>query len=790
MTQFPSLSSAAKNIVNDFRRKIYAKGFFNIPSVILCASLYARSKSVDQKVIDILSQYIIDLTELLSAEQISVLEAEYTSVVNDCISQDCEDIARDPSMQMTPSSVVELCIRIAECKQGSKVFLPYCNLGEFSSHLHGCPSKGYELNLTKWALSQIVNCANKIETQIECSATYQLNPGEQFDYVFTCPPLGLRREAVDTIIGLLQNGLRRNGEWYAILPLDVCSTNNGGQGFDLRKTLADLKASVCVLSLPKNIFGPYTAISTCLFIIKLDGKGQIILADFSDDNYAVTHNVCGRKSCSLKVDGIIESLAKFDEKVLWQGQYSDLTGYLSLAPNRYLPLSKMPDLAPGEKIVKFGDLINVVNKTKLSIRTPKPIIGNRELSSDYLNCTLSAREINSSVKETASVIDQECLLVGFIGGKLKVAKLVDVNEGNGVALRSEVFAFTLNSSDVTEDYLLRSLLSDFSREQAVRMSSGVTISRISFEDLSNILITVPSIEEQEKICYNDAHVGIKDAELKLRQVYEDFRKDIHMKKHAMGQTMANLENWWSQLEKIRSQSNGIMDENVQIGRVRKISLKEILDRVHVTISKLSVQLDKFDTGYGCVKEEFALTEFIEEYIKSNVSPLFRYEYNSIQHRLSEDIPDVNADGELPTGVQTGNLVGYKGDPIEYVKFPKGALSIIFDNIISNACAYGFVGREGEDNIVRIEIKTDGTDYIVDVSNNGLPLDSAMSPEDVTIYGRTSGDAADHFGIGGYEVKRLMEEFGDTVKIIADASSDFPITYRLVFHDTNINSVLI
>jgi signal transduction histidine kinase len=382
------------------------------------------------------------------------------------------------------------------------------------------------------------------------------------------------------------------------------------------------------------------------------------------------------------------------------------------------------------------------------------------------------------------------LLVGFIGGKLKVAKLVDVNEGNGVALRSEVFAFTLNSSEVTEDFLLRSLLSDFSREQTVRMSSGVAISRISFEDLANILITIPSIEEQEKICYNDAHVGIKDAELKLRQAYEDFRKDIHMKKHAMGQTMANLENWWSQLEKIRSQSNGIIDESAQVGRVRKISLKEILDRVHATIYKLSVQLEKFDTGYGFVKEEFALTEFIEEYISSNISPLFRFEYNSMQHRLSEDILETNLGSELSNGTSEGNLVGHKGDPIEYIKFPKGALARIFDNVVSNACAYGFVGREEEDNIVRIEIKTDGTDYVVEVSNNGLPLDSAMSPEEVTIYGRTSGDTADHFGIGGYEVKRLMEEFGDSVEIVADASSDFPFTCRLVFHDTNINSVLI
>jgi hypothetical protein len=286
MTQFRSLSSAAKNIVNDFRRKILAKGFFNNSSVILCASLYARLNSADQKVVDILSQYIMDLSELLTSEQISVLETEYTSVINDCINQDCEDIARDASMQMTPSSVVELCIRIAGCNHSSRIFLPYSNMGEFSSHLHGCHCEGYELNCIKWALSHIVNSANNIEAAIEFSAIYPAKSDKPYDYIFTCPPLGLRREAVDTIINLLQNGLKPNGELYAILPLDVCSTNNGGHGFDLRKTLSDLKASVCVLTLPKNTFGPYTAVSTCLFIIKLDGKGQIILADFSDDNYA------------------------------------------------------------------------------------------------------------------------------------------------------------------------------------------------------------------------------------------------------------------------------------------------------------------------------------------------------------------------------------------------------------------------------------------------------------------------------------------------------------------------
>lgn len=32
-----------------------------------------------------------------------------------------------------------------------------------------------------------------------------------------------------------------------------------------------------------------------------------------------------------------------------------------------------------------------------------------------------------------------------------------------------------------------------------------------------------------KVCYNEAHAGIQEADITLQKIYEDFRKDIHMK---------------------------------------------------------------------------------------------------------------------------------------------------------------------------------------------------------------------------------------------------------------------
>lgn len=786
MTQFARLSVEAQNIVNQFSNSIWSKGFTNNPSMILGASLYATNPKTKSSVVEELDKYIIDLTEELSSEQIDILKNEYTNVILSCFDQDSENFSLNRVNQFTPSGLVDLCLRIAECEPNSEVYLPYSGIGEFSHKLIGCKCDGYEQGIINWAISEILNSAVGVECNIECVAFPVAMTTKEYDYIFTCPPFGQRREAISNLIHLLETNLKKDGELYAIVPFDVCTTLSGSQGFDFRKTAADLNVSISVLALPSETFLPYTGVKTCLIQVKKDGLGNVILADFSNSTFVAKTNVVGRKRYTLKTESIIESLKECDEKLVWCGKYSDLTNSLSLSPNRYLPTISTPVLAAGEKLVKLGELIERVPTTRLSVKTVRPLIGNKELFDDYLNCILSADSTVASVKETSNVIDQECLLIGFIGGKIKVARLKKATQRNSVSLRTGIFPVKITSNIITEDYLLRSLLCDYSKEQIVKRSTGSVISRISFRDLCDVLIKVPSLEEQEKVCYNDAHTGIKEADIKLQKAYEDFRKDVHMKKHAIGQTLANFKNWWRLLNQVRKDGNGAIDENAIIGRIHKVSVKEIFANLETSMSKLSTQLNKFDTGYGLVKEDIALTEFIENYIQENKSPLFRYEYNPTDHRSIEDIPEVDFDDNL-NGQLTGNYSLRKGDPIEYIKFPKEALTTIFNNIISNACAHGFAEREDTENIIKIEISTEGSDYIVSISNNGKPLVPQMSCSDITIYGQTSGNTNTHFGIGGYEIKKLMEEFDDKLEIISDPENEFTITYRLIFHDTNIDS---
>ena len=119
-----------------------------------------------------------------------------------------------------------------------------------------------------------------------------------------------------------------------------------------------------------------------------------------------------------------------------------------------------------QKVVKLGDLIERAAIHKSFFGVAKEI-GYNELSSNYLNCNISSKDLIVSQENSISVITEDCLLVGFIGGKFKVARLSDVTEKDCVSLRNEIFPITLRSNEITEDFLLRSVLSENSKNQAI-----------------------------------------------------------------------------------------------------------------------------------------------------------------------------------------------------------------------------------------------------------------------------------------------------------------------------------
>ena len=801
MTRFAKLSAESQNIVFNLYNKLRGKSILSDTDKQIMVSLYGTMPFAKAEVLQILREYQIELTDYILNEEVAILQKEFDSVILYCFQR--PDLHPNGTLHTRkdaihlPTSLVDLCIEMAGDISGKSVYLPFAGEGSFAAQCENSLVTGFESNSESWAIAQILTSVSPEKSEIELKNCFsdesELYIGsDKYDYVFTFPPILNRKEGrkvSDTIYQIITKQLNENGELYMVLPQSFCYDN--GDWFDVRKILLDYreKYSVLVISLPPML-QPETGISICLVNFIKDGKGLIGLVDATGGEFFARNDLAGYKHYELKTQSVLETIKKQDEKYVWVGKVEDLKSSLDLSPARYLLEQNIAEMSDGHKSVMLRDLIESVPFERYpSNRKALHFIGMKELSSNYLNCDIHLDNTPLKPEHFARVLPTNALLAGFINGKFKVGKINELQLGQAVALRSEVSAFKLKSKEVSEDYLLRSLLSKAVEIQANALAKGLTISRLATEDLLEIRITVPSLEEQERICKEDSRASLSESDRKLLESFEEFREDMHMKKHAIGQTIFNLNNWWKALQKARKEGNGDVKDSSTVGKNQPITVREIYDSLDEVIKQLQQQINKFDRGNGLIVKNFAPTEFIEDYISRKKSPLFEFKYDGSRHRHKSDIRDFDIDVE--TGIVSGgeNIIFEAGSPIEYIDFAPEALEIIFDNIVSNACSHGFDGREDCLNFIKFELFSEDKNYILTISNNGTPLNEQVTTKDVFTYSRTSKNGKGHFGIGGYEVKKLMREFGGDAEFISDPNSEYPVTYKLIFHNTNIISVL-
>jgi histidine kinase-, DNA gyrase B-, and HSP90-like ATPase len=665
--------------------------------------------------------------------------------------------------------------------------LPFAGTCSFALYQENpCNFDTDEINTEIWAYSKILLLSQGIEANMRCRNCIIIEPvgnddiaKSKYDYIFSFPPiLGGREERniANTFLNLAEKSLNDDGEIYCVLPLSFCF---GREWFDFRKTLlkeSNNMFSAVVMSLPA-LFQPYTSVSMVLLCLKKDGKGQICLMDASSEAFIATKDLAGWKQETLKPDSIIETILKQDEKYVWLGTAENLSEVLNLQPSRYLVNFSLPKVHNGEKLFKLEDLVSIVplEREGNTITTDIPLIGMKELSASYLNCDINRKDIPVPNKKEYRILMTDSLLIGFIGGKFKVGRVHGISKNTPIALRHEVIAIQLKSNIVTEDYLLRCIMSEETELQARKMSTGAIISRLSQQDILSICIVVPKLlSQQENLCKDDTRSSLTESDRKLLESAESFRRDIHMKKHAIGQTIFNLNNWMKVLQRARRDGNGIVDDNAIVGTIHKTKVSDIYTNLQSIMQELQAKIAKLDSGYGMQSQDISLVDFIEEYIRKNQSPVFQYIFDSMAHRATQTILD-----------EDGDVVLKEGDALEYINFPIEAMTIIFDNIINNACSHGFENAANPKNKVKIDILSEGENYIVTISNNGNPLATGYDSENVLTYGVSSKEGHGHYGIGGYEVRKLMREFNGEAELISCPNDEFCITYKLIFKNTSI-----
>lgn len=447
MTQFANISTEARNIVVNFFKAVHMKSPFSEANKQLMVSLYKLMPSAEDEVLSILNDYIIPLNDYMSKEEIAVLMAEYKSVICMCFNYsdptNSNMIHVLPDSTHIPNSLVELCMEIAKPSLGSTVYLPFLGEGSFLFGSEGCDVEGFEINDCAWALSKIVsNAVNPTAHIQKCLPLSDQNAEDdkKYNFIFCFPPMLTGREyrnVVDIIYNLVTRHLEENGEFFAILPMSFCNATSGW--FDVRKLLWDKpnQFSTLVISLPAML-QPVSSVELCLVHYRNDGMGKVILADASSEIFFSRRELAGLKEYILKVQAVLETIKQQDERFVWSGTANQLTGDVNLQPSRYLLNQYLPKVSNGELLVSLSKLIefiplsvsgrNNADSTTDSISEQYqplekglfPLLGMKELSSNYLTCDIDRKDIPTSDKILYRMLVEDCLIAGFVGNKFKV----------------------------------------------------------------------------------------------------------------------------------------------------------------------------------------------------------------------------------------------------------------------------------------------------------------------------------------------------------------------------------
>ena len=850
MSQNNTISVKTKNIVDNFINENWSRSNSISRTDVMkhvIVTLYAQMPNAKAELIQPFKDCIFDLSEHFTQEEIELISNEASAIIRYCYefadvmghidfdddSELVEEIlVNDPpySIYKTPKSLVDVCMRLSgKPGKGDNVCIPYGDVADYALYN---PSAVFHIECDGWPSEngKIVSPASDINGYFQIlldsqgvSYNEHYNDGSNLpdclsDYVFAFNPTLTQKRSFNEALSYC-DGMWRNADkvsaWELvkkimtaimftnsgkcldfILPSDYLHDKNFWDYFKLmfQEEKDYLKFNATIISLPSMDWGETYIDTFLLHIEKNKGNiGEIRLVDATSpefyqkggltkegtkalfepddhkDSFSIT-NSDHYKTASLNVDLLLEVI---NNKAGDSMHYTKFFAINKNVPHQYLIDKKLPDLQEGEKYIVLKELIDVANSKRIE-EGELPLLDTSLLSNKYMDCIINpsnivTKEIGKEPKLWSDspsyfTTEEPCLVAGIDGNHLKVGKLNDIEQP--IAFKDGIIPFRVKKGLVTEDHLLRELAKEYCTTQALMLSDR-DHNILDPECFLEIKIAVPSMKEQERRCKEDIQKSLeetrkylKEADRQLLQSAEEFKRDVHMKKHAIGQTLFNLNNWWDLLQKARKEGNGIVNESHEVGKFRKTKVVDIYSNIQMALEKLQMQVDSFWRADGLQVESMSLTTFVKEYIKEHQSPLFVYKYDSVSTLVNNNVPKV--------------------------AFSKQALTMVFDNIINNACSHGFENKASESNIVKIEIQMDnGLPYIV-ISNNGNPVHEKISSEDVFTYGRSSKSGQAHYGIGGYEVRNLMREFQGEAEFISTPQEDFPVSYKLSFKEVSNN----
>lgn len=447
----------------------------------------------------------------------------------------------------------------------------------------------------------------------------------------------------------------------------------------------------------------------------------------------------------------------------------------NILPSKYFEIVNISNNVPdGFEVKRLSEILKPFDYSN-HIQGPVRCISSKNLGkTPYSEINYAELEPYPCSQENYSIhhLDRDFILCNtMIGDELKATHF-KYDERNGKLAVSHISAYELIDDSLTCEYVISELWKDYMRLQYIGLKP-TSISYVCDLILSMQILVPVKGDKFESVLRNSVadardafnRVQIEKLGLELKHIkdsrHNEYIRNIRMRKHAISQVLNEICPALDMLQICKDRNGGKINDKDIVSERSGMNVKEYFEFLRNSLYKMCDMVDRLaDDFTEKEKGTLELLQFLkcytEKYACGTTSFSFALDYDS---NLDEYAKKLN------TSLK--------------VTISEASLSRVFKNILVNAVKHGFVDETREDYCVKInvslcEIATGIEGVQISISNNGMPLSNQISADEIFTWGVSSNGT----GIGGYEIKGIIEANGGIVDFEANPKdkSGFYVKY--------------
>ncbi len=673
---------------------------------------------------------------------------------------------------LQPHELIKLIWNLAEPSPNTKIFNPFARLACLGVSLPEYQNYyGQEGNLKTWALGFLRFLAYEKKDfanfKRENSIQSWPDPSEKFDLIISIPPLGMRmgnqlqeiepdfRTIEQFLVEKSLQSLKPNGKLIALFSQNFLSS--GPHNYRLRERLVEEDLIETIISLPGGIL-PNTHISSVIVVLSKAKKYANKVKFVDASKYIISKGPREKVLSNINLINLINS-NNFDNNVIRIVDNEQIRiNDFNLSVARYF--KKQIDG------IKLGELLQNIRGQRINIPETGKLVRIRDLKDDNLDFKLDISSVpTTELTRPDFLVKESCLLLAVRWRNLKPTFF----EYDGIPIiRSlDILSFKVDESKVDVAYLINELHSEYVQEQINSYRIFTVMPYIRSEDLMEVVIKLPSIQEQEAKVQ-----GLNELSDKINHLQKERDNLVHGKnlmqfnefaslKHTLGRPRQNILDWSDNLLDFLSKNEFALEKlNSVFSEFYEIDIISAVKEIKNDINFITEVLEKGENGL--ILSEYQKNVIPLSEITRIISGLSINGYNFKLKKIYFE-SDLESDDMKEKGIYAN----------------KTLFITLLDNLLTNANKYAFDSK-ADGNEVIIKLTEIDNLLSIEIKNNGKPFPKNFDREKfITKY--STADSQNGSGLGGYDIHRIACDFNNPDwTLTLEQDPIFPVKFNFQF----------